>query len=202
MVAAAQVDVRARAVNAATRLFAAQGFDATSVQAVADEVGVTKQAVLHHFPSKDHLRHAVLEAILAHWNDTLPKLLLAATATEDRFDAVFGELHRFFAAAPDRALVILREALDRPNDMKKLLRGPVRPWLGAIAGYIDAGKKSGAHYDDVDSEAYVTLILQMVISSAASAGVMATLIDRERYDRELRRIARSSLFAPSRKKRK
>jgi TetR/AcrR family transcriptional regulator len=194
------VDVRARAVTAATRLFAAQGFDATSVQAVADEVGVTKQAVLHHFPSKDHLRHAVLEAILAHWNDTLPKLLLAATATEDRFDAVFGELHRFFSAAPDRALVILREALDRPSEMKKLLRGPVRPWLAAVAGYIDAGKKSGAHYEDVDSEAYVTLILQMVISSAASASVLSTVIDRERYDRELRRVARASLFAPKRKR--
>lgn len=198
----APADVRARAVLAATRLFAAQGFDATSVQAVADDVGVTKQAVLHHFPSKDHLRQAVLEAILAHWNDTLPKLLLAATATEDRFDAVFGELHRFFASAPDRALVVLREALDRPNEMKKLLRGPVRPWLSAVAGYIDAGRKSGAHYDDVDSEAYVTLILQMVIASAASASVMASLIDRERYDRELRRIARASLFSPKRKKRK
>lgn len=198
----APADVRARAVLAATRLFAAQGFDATSVQAVADDVGVTKQAVLHHFPSKDHLRQAVLEAILAHWNDTLPKLLLAATATEDRFDAVFGELHRFFASAPDRALVVLREALDRPNEMKKLLRGPVRPWLAAVAGYIDAGRKSGAHYDDVDSEAYVTLILQLVIASAASASVMSSLIDRERYDRELRRIARASLFSPKRKKRK
>lgn len=198
----APADVRARAVLAATRLFAAQGFDATSVQAVADDVGVTKQAVLHHFPSKDHLRQAVLEAILAHWNDTLPKLLLAATATEDRFDAVFGELHRFFASAPDRALVVLREALDRPNEMKKLLRGPVRPWLAAVAGYIDSGRKSGAHYDDVDSEAYVAMILQLVIASAASASVMSSLIDRERYDRELRRIARASLFSPRRKKRK
>lgn len=201
MVAPAQVDVRARAVSAALRLFAAQGFDATSVQAVADEVGVTKQAVLHHFPSKDHLRQAVLESILAHWNDTLPRLLFAASASEDRFDAVFGELHRFFASAPDRALVVLREALDRPNEMKKLLRGPVRPWLSAVAGYIDAGKRSGAHYDDVDSEAYVTLILQMVIASAAAASVTSSLIDRERYDRELRRITRASLFAPKQKKR-
>lgn len=200
MVATAQVEVRSRAVVAATKLFAAQGFDATSVQAVADEVGVTKQAVLHHFPSKDHLRHAVLDAIMAHWNETLPRLLLA-TASSDRFDGVFGELHRFFASAPDRALVVLREALDRPAEMKKLLRTSVRPWLTAVAGYIDAGRESGAHYEDVDAEAYVTIILQMVIASAASASVMSTLIDRERYGRELRRIARASLFAkPPRKK--
>lgn len=201
MVVAAQVEVRVRAVAAATKLFAAQGFDATSVQAVADEVGVTKQAVLHHFPSKDHLRQAVLDGILAHWNDTLPRLLLAS-ASSDRFDGVFGELQRFFASAPDRALVILREALDRPAEMKKMLRTSVRPWLTAVAGYIDAGRESGAHYEDVDAEAYVAIILQIVIASAASASVLSTLVDRDRYARELRRIARASLFAPSARKKK
>lgn len=199
MVATAPLDVRARAVSAATRLFAAQGFDATSVQAVADEVGVTKQAVLHHFPSKEHLRKAVLDAILAHWTDTLPRLLLAASASTDRFDAVFGELHRFFASAPDRALVVLREALDRPAEMKKLLKGPVRPWLAAVAGYIEAGQESGHHFEDVDAEAYVVHVLQMVISAAASAAVSQSLLEGDgkgRYERELARIARASLFVP------
>src|SRR5690242_7312437 len=97
---AATSDAQAGIVTAATRLFAAQGFGATSVQEIADAVGVTKQAVLHHYPSKEHLRRAVLDSVLAHWNETLPKLLLAATASSERFDAVFGELGRFFAADP------------------------------------------------------------------------------------------------------
>jgi AcrR family transcriptional regulator len=199
MVASPSLDARARAVAVATRLFAAQGFDATSVQAVADEVGVTKQAVLHHFPTKEHLRRAVLDAILAHWTDTLPRLLLAATASADRFDAVFGELHRFFASAPDRALVVLREALDRPAEMKRLFKGPVRPWLAAVAGYIESGREAGTHYDDVDAEAYVVHVLQLVICAAAAAPVTQTLLEgdgRRRYDQELARIARASLFVP------
>jgi len=199
MVAAVPLDVRTRAIAAATRLFAAQGFDATSVQAVADEVGVTKQAVLHHFPSKELLRKAVLDAILAHWTEALPRLLLAASASTDRFNAVFGELHRFFASAPDRALVVLREALDRPAEMKKLLKGPVRPWLAAVAGYIETGKASGHHFSDVDAEAYVVHVLQMVVSAAAAAAVSQTLLEgdgKSRYERELARIARASLFVP------
>src|SRR5688500_17820107 len=110
----AAVDVRTGIVQAATRLFAAHGFDGTAVQDIADAVGVSKPAVLHHFPSKEHVRQAVLDSILAHWNGTLPRLLLAATASADRFDAVFGELHSFFAADPDRARVVMREVLDRP----------------------------------------------------------------------------------------
>src|SRR5579885_716087 len=125
---AAEQDVRAAIVSAATKLFAARGFEGTALQDVADAVGVSKQAVLHHFPSKEHVRQAVLDGILAHWNEALPRLLLAATASTDRFEAVFGELHRFFASDPDRARLVMREALDRPAEQRKLLRGPVRPW--------------------------------------------------------------------------
>ncbi|MDI1478457.1 helix-turn-helix domain-containing protein [Polyangium sp. y55x31] len=194
-------DVPRAIVAAATRLFAAQGFDATSLQAVADEVSLTKQAVLHHFPSKEHLRQAVLDAILAHWNDTLPRLLLAAAASEDRFEAVFGELSAFFAADPDRARVVLREALDRPAEMRKLLRGPVRPWLEAVAGYIRSGQAAGKHHADVDPEAYVVHVMLFVISAVATASVMQGALDddaRARSDRELARIARASLFSPAR----
>src|SRR5262249_58067249 len=97
---------RARPARPAPRLCAAQGVGATSIQEIADEVGVTKQAVLHHFPSKERLRDAVLEAMLAHWQERLPRILVAATASEERFDAVLGELRRFFSEEPDRAPLV------------------------------------------------------------------------------------------------
>jgi AcrR family transcriptional regulator len=201
MVAArtAEPDAREVIVAAAMRLFAAHGYDGTAVQDVADAVGVSKPAVLHHFPSKEHLRMAVLGAILAHWKDTLPTLLLAATASEARFEAVFGELHRFFAQDRDRALVVLRETIDRPAESKKLMRAAVRPWLSAIAEYIRAGQATGRHFAEVDAEAYVLHVMQLVISAAAAAPITAAVLDgdvRRRYDRELARIAKTALFAP------
>jgi AcrR family transcriptional regulator len=47
-------------VDRAAALFARRGFRGTSVQAVADAVGLSKAGLLHHFPSKDTLREAVL----------------------------------------------------------------------------------------------------------------------------------------------
>jgi TetR/AcrR family transcriptional regulator len=194
---AAEPEVRAAVLTAATRLFAAHGFDGTTLQEVADAVGVTKQAVLHHFPSKEHIRQAVLDAILDHWQRTLPRLLLAATASEERFEAVFGELFRFFTSDADRARVVLREVLDRPAEARKLLAGPVRPWIGAIAGYIRSGQAGGRHHRDADAEAYVVHMLQLGLAATASAPVTAALLGegaRARHDRELSRIARASLF--------
>lgn len=195
-------DASAPIVEAATRLFAAHGFDGTTVQDVADAVGLTKPAILHHFPSKEHLRQAVLEGILTHWNQTLPRLLLKATASEARFDAVFDELFAFFASDPDRARVLVREGLDRPEETKRLLRGPVQPWLQAVARYIAGGQKTGDHYDDVDPEAYVVHVLQLVLIATASSSVTQTAIGkdaRRRYTRELARIAKASLFPPAKK---
>lgn len=190
--------VRERLIAAATHLFAARGFEATPIQAIADEVGLTKPALLHHFPSKEHLRLEVLSSILSYWNDTLPRLLLAATASGERFDTVFNEVYRFFAAEPERARFVAREALDRPTEARKLLRG-ILPVMKAIGSYIRVGQEHGRHYEDADPDAYVMHVLQLVIGAVAVADVTAAALGtgaegRARYDLELSRIAKASLF--------
>jgi AcrR family transcriptional regulator len=47
-------------LDRAAALFARRGFAKTSVQDVADAVGLSKAGLLHHFPSKDSLHEAVL----------------------------------------------------------------------------------------------------------------------------------------------
>jgi len=188
--------VRDQVIAAATRLFAARGFDATPLQEIATAVGVSKQAVLHHFPSKEHVRQGVMEAIFAHWRDQVPRLLLSATESHARFDAVLGELYRFFAANPDRARFIARETLDRPAQARAML-DHIAPLLRGVAGYIRAGL--GEQQDDVDPDAYVVHVMQLVIGATAMAEVTSGLLGagttgRARYDRELTRIAKASLF--------
>ncbi len=52
---------RERILRAAIRLFTAHGFRGASLDAVAAEVGISRQGVLHYFPSKTHLLLGVLE---------------------------------------------------------------------------------------------------------------------------------------------
>src|SRR5205823_5119374 len=87
--------MRDQILTSATRLFARRGFDGTSLQQIAEAVGIRKPSLLHHFPSKDELRRSVLDQMLAHWNDVLPRLLLAATAGA-RFDSLMHEVVGFF----------------------------------------------------------------------------------------------------------
>jgi AcrR family transcriptional regulator len=71
--------VKARIVNAALDLFAEHGVGGTSLQMIADHIGVTKAAVYHQFKTKDEIVLAAGEAELAR----LAAVLDAAEATGD-----------------------------------------------------------------------------------------------------------------------
>ncbi len=193
-------DVRAELLAQATRLFANQGFDGTTLQEIADAVGIRKPSLLYHFASKDELRQAVLEDVLARWKDTLPELLLAATAGEGQFDSITRAILSFFVEDPDRARLLVREALDKPSDMRERLATHVRPLVGNLARYVERGQSQGRVFADLDPEAYlfqtVVLVLAGVAFSESFSGLMPSTDGepRQRLHRELVRIAKASLF--------
>ncbi|MBK1842896.1 TetR/AcrR family transcriptional regulator [Azospirillum sp. YIM B02556] len=55
-------DTRGRIVQAASKLFYAEGIGRVSVDAVAEKAGVTKRTLYYHFESKDELVAAYLDA--------------------------------------------------------------------------------------------------------------------------------------------
>lgn len=59
--AQSMVPTKERILDAAERLFARGGFEATSLRAITTEAGVNLAAVNYHFQSKDALLHAVIE---------------------------------------------------------------------------------------------------------------------------------------------
>jgi AcrR family transcriptional regulator len=54
---------REQLIEVATRLFAEQGYEDTSIEAVLTAAGVSRGALYHHFPGKDALFEAVVESV-------------------------------------------------------------------------------------------------------------------------------------------
>jgi AcrR family transcriptional regulator len=57
-------DSRQRFIDVAVRLFTRHSFAGTSLQMIADEVGVTKAAVYHHFRTREELLTAVIDPLV------------------------------------------------------------------------------------------------------------------------------------------
>jgi AcrR family transcriptional regulator len=58
---------RARILAAATRLFAEIGYHAAANALIAEAAGITRGAMLYHFPSREDLLEAVVEHLQAEW---------------------------------------------------------------------------------------------------------------------------------------
>src|SRR5207247_6401989 len=54
-------DLRQQILQTAQRLFAERGYDATSLQMIADEMGLTKAAVYYHFRAKNEILQAAMQ---------------------------------------------------------------------------------------------------------------------------------------------
>ena len=78
---------QARIIAAALELFARNGVGGTSLQMIADEIGVTKAAVYHQYRTKDEIVVAVAEAELARL-DAVLDVAEAAPSRKQQRDAV------------------------------------------------------------------------------------------------------------------
>lgn len=183
----------------ATALFARHGFNGTSLQMIADAVGITKASLLYHY-KKDRLREEVLKGLLARWKEVLPQVLLAATTNgKNRLDATLEEGLSFFQEDPNRARLLMREILDAPEAMRARITEHVAPWMGLATDTIRRGQKDGVVRPDLDPEAYVTTFIILILGAFATAevsgGVLETTEDYvARFKDEIIRIAKASLF--------
>lgn len=161
------------------------------MQAIADELGVTKQALLYHFGSKEGLREAALQEIAEVWRTLLPRLLAALTREGSPMDEALGEVMTFFRREPAYARFLLQELLqsDRP-------RGPIddiAPWLGAAGDFLRRAQAAGQVAAEVDPEAWVINIGTLILSTLSLLDDKRPGPDPERLVRELARIAATSL---------
>lgn len=70
---------RDQLIEVATRLFAEQGYEGTSIEAVLTAAGVSRGALYHHFSGKDALFEAVVESVENRVMEELSEMIRDAT---------------------------------------------------------------------------------------------------------------------------
>ena len=93
------MDTRDRILDSAQRLIQTRSFHGFSFQDIADEVGVRKASLYHHFESKDDIALAVLERA-ADWVNARMEKLDGCEPTE-RLDGYF-EMYRIIHGKGER----------------------------------------------------------------------------------------------------
>ena len=125
-------DTREQLLESATRLFAAKGFYGASLANIADELGLTKQALLHYFGRKETLYGEVLSRISDRMLGCVEAAREERAAPAEQLLAALLSMYELSLEAPHETRIIVRELLDSERRASEVHSWYLKPFLDAL----------------------------------------------------------------------
>ncbi|MBB0245647.1 TetR family transcriptional regulator [Streptomyces alkaliphilus] len=192
-------DTRQRIRDVALRLFAAHGYEKTSLREIAEEIGVTKAALYYHFKTKEDILVAIhddftgpIDELIA-WGREQPRTVETAREILRRYSLALEDASDLFRFMQENAAVIRDLSLherfkERSRVIARLISPPGAPLeerVRAVAALytMHAGVFAIAQHldEEVGSEerrlAVLRVAEEMVVRAAEKCGREAARTD-------------------------
>ena len=199
-------ETRAEFLKAATRLFAEKGFYGTSIAAIADELGLTKQALIHHFGSKEKLYGEVLQRISDQFLAQAIQATTDATESESELESLLLAFYGDGIVRSEQMQLLMRELLDNRRRAEQAHSWYLKSFLDALIAMIRRvpGWEAAS---EADALASVYQLLGAINYFAISEPTLIQMYGKRKYGRleeaypaRLRALIRASLANPPKKK--
>ncbi len=139
-----ELGLRDRVVNAAIELFAAQGYDATSVAQLTERAQVARGGFYHHFPSKQDLLYAVYGDLITLQLERMQAILARDESAAVTLRSLIDDLVVTTAASAQRALVYFREMAKLDGEREVRHRQARRRYHDAVIALIRDAQADGS----------------------------------------------------------
>ncbi|GAA0472894.1 TetR/AcrR family transcriptional regulator [Streptomyces olivaceiscleroticus] len=147
--------VAQRLLATATRLFAEQGYDRTSVQEIVEAAGVTKGALYHYFGSKDDLLHEVYGRVLRLQQERLDHFANADAPVERRLREAAADVVVTTIENLDDTKIFFRSMHQLSPEKDKQVRAERRRYHERFRALIEEGQRAGVFTADVPADLVV-----------------------------------------------
>jgi AcrR family transcriptional regulator len=149
---------RAGILEHAARLFAAKGFEGTSLMDIAQEAELTRPALYHYFRSKDEILATLVEQESTCAAEKLRDIARGSLTPGEKLRAATRELVLDRAAAPDRFRMLDRSETALPSPIAERHMRAKRTALSAVTEIISGGIRTAEFRETDERVAALTVI--------------------------------------------
>jgi AcrR family transcriptional regulator len=158
---------REQILRTALKLFAAQGFDATSTRQIAKEAGIAEGLIFHYFPTKASLLTAILanrlESRRAFRSELRP--LLDDAGGKPALEVLRAVASGWLATLrrDEEIIVVLFTAAQTNPEVRQAWQGLIREGAELLTGYLAARVEAGELRKDLPLETAATMFVSSLM---------------------------------------
>jgi len=156
---------RQNIIQAATHLFAEQGFEGTTTLQIAHEAGVTEPLIYYHFKGKDEVFSHILETSFKEYFSRLEALERETGTQFKRIEALLDFHFRFVEEMPDETYIGVSTCPAKLRDPEHICTKNVQRQRERLRAYLndclEKGIKSG-EFNRVPVPETVNLLIAMI----------------------------------------
>jgi TetR/AcrR family transcriptional regulator len=164
---------RAQLIAEAVRLFGQRGYEATTLDAVAEAAGVRKQSLLYYFATKEDLFDACVVDLSSRIATVLETALEDIEEDDDPIPRVIHAIFRLAREEPEFP-GFMREASWRGSDVVQRFASVMDPLRKRALQFLERGMQSGK-FRRQDPVLLLFTIYTAVVGSITEAGVLRAL---------------------------
>ncbi len=189
---------RQELIRCAIEAFGQRGYDAASLDLIAEAAGVRKQSLLYHFPTKEALFDACVDELSGRVAEALEEALAPLEEDDDPIPHVIRTIFRLATTSPDFPGFI-REASWRGQQVVERFTSVMDPLRKRALAFLERGMNEG-RFRKQDPVLLLFTIYTAVVGSITEAGVLRAIGQRaggkaalRKREDELIRFVRAAL---------